>query len=112
MRDPHVRVWWGRKGQALFIDRVIGKHDFITYAVAVTADGNVKGVEIMDYRETYGGEVRRAEWRHQFVGKTVKDPLKLDHDIKNISGATLSSAHVTAGVRRILATYDLLRHQR
>lgn len=112
VRDKRVRVFWGPKGQALFIDRVVGKHDYITYAVAVQDTGDVKGIEIMEYRETYGSEVRGADWRRQFVGKSAKDPLKLDRDIKNISGATLSSSHITAGVRRILATYGILHYQR
>jgi FMN-binding protein len=43
----------------------------------------------------------------QFVGKTASAPLKLDADIRNISGATLSSRHVTEGVRRLLATYEV-----
>jgi len=104
-----VRVFWGPHQEALFIDRVIGKHEFITYAVAIDGDGKVKGLEIMDYRETYGYQVREASWRQHFVGKTSKDPLKLDRDIPNISGATLSSKHVTDGMRRILQTYDLLK---
>ena len=111
VRDKRVRVWWGPKGQAMFIDQVLGKHEFITYAVGIAANGTVKNVEIMDYRETYGYEVRGREWRQQFIGKTARDPLKLDRDIKNISGATLSSAHVTAGVRRVLATYEILRNR-
>ena len=32
----------------------------------------------MDYRETYGGEVRNPKWRAQFIGKTKDAPLKLD----------------------------------
>ena len=104
-----ARVLWGPGKEALFIDKVLGKHDFITYAVAVTPDGKVKGVEIMDYRETYGSQIRDKAWRDHFVGKSEKDPLRLDQDIPNISGATLSSKHVTDGVRRILQTYETLR---
>jgi Na+-translocating ferredoxin:NAD+ oxidoreductase RnfG subunit len=112
VREKRVRAWWGPKGQAVFIDQVIGKHEFITYAVGVASNGTVKNIEIMDYRETYGYEIRRPEWRRQFIGKTLQNPLKLDEDIKNISGATLSSAHVTAGVRRVLGTYGILKYQR
>jgi Na+-transporting NADH:ubiquinone oxidoreductase subunit NqrC len=60
----------------------------------------------MEYRESYGYEVRDAKWRAQFTGKTARAPLRLDQDIKNISGATLSSRHVTEGVRRVLAFYE------
>lgn len=109
VRAPRARVWWGPNGEALFIDQVVGKHEFITYAVAVSTAGTVQGIEIMDYRETYGSEVRGAQWRQQFVGKNAKDALKVDKDIRNISGATLSSVHVTNGVRRVLRTYEILK---
>lgn len=89
------------------VDQVLGKHEMITYAVGLHADGSVKQVEILEYRETYGGEVRNPNWRNQFVGKTAADPLKLNKDIKNISGATLSSRHLTDGVKRILALHQL-----
>ena len=36
-------------------------------------------------------------------------PLKVGADIRNISGATLSSMHVTEGVKRILDAYGHLR---
>ena len=51
--------------------------------------------------------MREAKWRAQFTGKTAAAPLKLDADIQNISGATLSSRHVTEGVRRILALHAI-----
>ncbi len=101
------QVWKTADGSVLFVDQVIGKHDLITYAVGVNPDGSVKQVEIMEYRESYGYEVRNAQWRRQFVGKTAAAPLKLDEDIRNISGATLSCSHVTEGVKRLLAFYDV-----
>ena len=61
----------------------------------------------MQYHESYGYQVRNPEWRKQFVGKTSAAPLKLDQDIKNISGATLSTKHIADGVKRVLATYDV-----
>jgi Na+-translocating ferredoxin:NAD+ oxidoreductase RnfG subunit len=110
--DPVLRAWEARSEQGrigwFIVDRVLGKHDFITYAVALGADGTVRGVEILEYRETYGGEIRNERWRAQFVGKRPGASLKFGSDIKNISGATLSSRHVTDGVNRLLATYDLL----
>lgn len=110
--DKVQRVWDARSGDKrigwFIVDRVIGKHDYITYAIAFTPDGAVQGIEILDYRETYGGEVRNSKWRQQFVGKRFGSPVKLGADIKNISGATLSSRHVTDGIRRLLVTYQLL----
>lgn len=104
-KDP--QIWRVSGGEWFIVDEVVGKHEFITFAVGLTASGTVKQIEIMEYKESYGGEVRDAKWRAQFTGKTAKDPLKLDQDIKNISGATLSSRHVTEGVRRACALYDI-----
>lgn len=92
----------------LFVDQVYGKHELITYALGVTADGQVAGVEILDYRESHGDEVRQPRWRAQFLGKKADDPVKLGRDIQNISGATLSCRHLTDGVRRLLATHRAL----
>jgi len=92
----------------LIVDKVVGKHEFITYAVSISPELAVSSVEILEYRETYGFEVRRAAWRDQFVGKNSKSELKLDKDIKNIAGATLSSRHVTDGVRRLLHTLEVI----
>jgi len=99
-------IWRAPNGAYFVVDRVVGKHEFITIAVGINAGGTVKQIEIMDYRESYGYEVRDAAWRAQFVGKSASSPLQLNADIKNISGATLSSKHVTDGVKRILQKYE------
>jgi uncharacterized protein with FMN-binding domain len=98
-------VWRVSSGGLFIVDRVVGKHEFITVAVGITTSGTVKAIEIMDYRESYGYEVRDASWRAQFAGKGAGSALQLGQDIKNISGATLSSKHITDGVKRILQKY-------
>lgn len=104
-RSPRLRAWRVSGGGWFIVDQVIGKHEFITFALGIDAGGAVRGVEILEYRESYGGEVRGAAWRAQFNGKRAGAALKLGADIRNISGATLSSKHVTDGVRRLLATH-------
>lgn len=112
-KDAGVKVFpgslrvWRADGGYFFVDAVIGKHDLITYAVALGADGKVRQTEILEYREAYGGEVRNARWRAQFTGRQHGDPVKIGHDVQNISGATLSCEHVTDGIRRLLATYAI-----
>ena len=98
-------VYRASSGGHVVIDRVLGKHEYIKYAVGITANGTVKGIEILEYNESYGYEVREHSWRAQFVGKSAASPLQLNADIKNISGATLSCKHITDGVRRVLKTY-------
>ncbi|MBX9691207.1 MAG: FMN-binding protein [Cyanobacteria bacterium] len=109
VRQPEQKVWIARSQDRVLgwfiVDEVFGKHEFITYAVALDSAGAVRQIEVMNYRESYGYEIRKPEWRGQFTGKTRSDPLKLEADIKNISGATLSCVHVTDGVRRLLALH-------
>jgi len=105
------QVWKAMRNgrlQGYFIpDYVIGKHLAIDYAVALTPAGEVRQIEILTYRESYGGEIRNAEWKKQFVGKTAGSLLSLNNDIRNISGATLSSRHITEGVKRLLSVYEV-----
>ena len=90
------------------VDKVYGKHELITYSVGIDVTGKVQHIEILDYKETYGGQVNDDEWRQQFIGKKFGDKLELDQDIKNISGATLSCKHITNGVKRMLTLYEVL----
>jgi Na+-translocating ferredoxin:NAD+ oxidoreductase RnfG subunit len=111
-RTQNPKIWRGLKADGrtagwVLVDEVIGKHEFITYAVGISLDGHVLGVEIMSYRESHGGEIRDGRWRSLFKGKSLADPFKLNKDIPNISGATLSSRNVTDGVKRLLAIHAL-----
>src|SRR5438105_1535403 len=58
VRKPRLHVFWGPGKEAVIIDEVVGKHEFITYAVAIQPNGKVKGIEIIEYKETYGYQVR------------------------------------------------------
>jgi Na+-translocating ferredoxin:NAD+ oxidoreductase RnfG subunit len=89
------------------VDEVVGKHEMITYAVALNPLGAVTGIEVLDYVESYGYEVADVQWRNQFIGKMASDPIKLNKDIQNIGGATLSCKHLTDGVKRVAVLYEL-----
>jgi len=101
------RIWKATDGSWFIIDEVVGKHEMITYAVALSPSGAVTGIEILEYVESYGYEVAEAQWRKQFIGKTAADPIKLNQDIQNIGGATLSCKHLTDGVKRVAVLYDI-----
>jgi Na+-translocating ferredoxin:NAD+ oxidoreductase RnfG subunit len=107
------RIWraesGGRTVGFFIFDRVVGKHLYIDYAVALDPGGRVRNVEILQYRESYGGEIRSPSWLAQFVGKSSASALQVGGDIRNISGATLSSHHVTEGVKRIMAIAPRLK---
>jgi hypothetical protein len=112
-QPPHrsLRAFRALRGSELlgyvFIDEVIGKEDFITYAAAIDASGRVGALEVLSYRESHGGEIRAPAWRHQFAGRGDLNELKVATDIKNIAGATLSSEHVTQGVRWLVALWQV-----
>jgi hypothetical protein len=101
------RIWKSADGSWFIVDEVVGKHEMITYAVALSPTGMVTGVEILDYVESYGYEVAEPQWRNQFIGKIAADPIKLNQDIQNIGGATLSCKHLTDGIKRVTVFYDL-----
>jgi hypothetical protein len=107
VRVRQLKAWRVEGGGLFLVDEVLGKHEYITWALGLNADGSVKQIEILEYRETYGYEVRETKWKAQFYGKKHGAALKLDEDVKNVSGATLSCRHIADGVKRLLATYEI-----
>jgi hypothetical protein len=111
-QPPHgvVRIWTATRGGVLlghvFVDEVIGRQSLISYAIGIDANGALLNLEILAYRESHGGEIRNAAWRAQFDHRESLEQLRFRTDIKNISGATLSSEHVTQGVRWLLALWQ------
>lgn len=111
-QPPHgvIRLWRAvQAGNTLgyvFIDEVIGRQNLITYAIGVDMEGALRNLEVMAYRESHGSEIKNPSWRGQFEHRTSLDQLRFRSDIKNISGSTLSSEHVTQGVRWLLAVWQ------
>jgi len=105
-----LRIWAARRdGRVIghvLVDEVVGRVDLITYAVGIDAAGRLGTPEILSYRESHGGEIRAAGWRRQFANRDDLATLRFGHDVKNIAGATLSSEHVTQGIRWLLALWQ------
>jgi Na+-translocating ferredoxin:NAD+ oxidoreductase RnfG subunit len=95
------------RGYAVITDEV-GKYRPITFMVGVTPGIAVREVVVLVYRESRGGDVKRRRFLSQYDGKTARDPIDLDHDIMNVSGATISVRSMNAGVKRVLAELALL----
>lgn len=108
VRNRQLKAWRVSTGGWFLVDEVVGKHEFIPLALALDKDGAVKSIEILEYREAYGGQIRDQAWLHQFYGKRPGAKLRLDKEIRNVSGATLSCKHVTDGISRLLATYEVV----
>ncbi len=107
VRNRDLKIWRVSTGGWFIADQVVGKHEYIPIALGLDAGGAVMAVEILEYREAYGDQVRNPAWRGQFTGKRHGAAPTLTKDIQNISGATLSSRHITDGIKRLLATYAL-----
>ena len=81
----------------------IGKYRPITFMVGIDPTFQVRAVAILVYRESRGGEVRRARFLRQYVGKSAADPIRINRDIINITGATMSVRSLNFGVRKLLS---------
>ena len=92
-------------GYAL-IQNTIGKHKPMTYMVGVDHTGHVLNIELLVFREARGSEVRTKRFNVQYEGKTALDPVRINKDIINISGATMSVRSMTAGIKRVLVLVD------
>ena len=84
-----------------------GRFKPITFLVKVSPAGKVEMVLVMVYRESRGDGVKRQRFLKQFRKKDSDSHLRLNRDIVGVSGATMSSRGITAGVKRVLAMIDL-----
>ena len=88
------------------IHNTIGKYKPMTYMVGVDPKGNCTDVELLVFRDAKGSEVGKKRFNSQYDGKTVSDPIRINKDIINISGATMSVRSMSAGVKRVLVLVD------
>jgi hypothetical protein len=108
--EESFEVYIGETGSQVdgyaLVQNTIGKHKPMTYMVGVDNEGRVSDVELLVFREARGSEVRTKRFNVQYEGKTVLDPVRLNKDIINISGATMSVRSMTAGIKRVLVLVD------
>ena len=90
------------------ITEEIGKYRPITFMVGVSPEFRVRGAAVLVYRESRGGEVRRSRFLRQYKGKSSRDPIRINRDIINITGATLSVRALNFGVRKLVTLTEYL----
>ena len=86
-----IRYWQATNTTAWILDE-IGKEQPITMGIVVI-DGALKSVEVLEYRESRGGEIRYPFFTQQFQNAKLtekKGRAQLSQPIDGISGATLS----------------------
>lgn len=83
--------------------------------VGISNDGKISGVKIGNHTETPGLGSKSADpsFKDQYNGKSTKTPLNVvkgnasnENDIVAISGATITSKAVTAGVNAAMDVYE------
>ena len=108
--EQSFEVYIGETGTQIdgyaLVQNTIGKHKPMTYMVGIDNKGQVSDVELLVFRESRGSEIRQKRFNAQYEGKTVNDPVRINKDIINISGATMSVRSISAGVKRALVLVD------
>ncbi len=108
--EDRFKVYIGKKkgkvrGYAI-IGEEIGKFHPFTFIVGVRPNGKISHVAVLVYRESRGSEIARKRFLYQFIGKRSKHPLRINKDIINITGATMSVNVMCVGIRKALAVID------
>jgi thiamine biosynthesis lipoprotein len=85
----------------------VGKTQNFYFLVALDMQRRVRGIEVLKYQETHGGEIRRRRFLNQFLGRGQDKKFRLMREIENISGSTLSAQAVVRGVRKAQAVVEL-----
>lgn len=85
-----------------FIGTAPSKTDTFEYLVVFDLSLIIKKVNVLVYREDYGGEIGSNRWLRQFVGKARSTDLAVGKNIAAISGATISVYSMTNAVNQLL----------
>lgn len=88
-------------------DVVPGKWGPIHYMIALDPQGIVQDVIVLEYQEKRGRPVAKRRFLKQFVGKSVKNDIKLMKDIRGVTGATISSRGMADGIRKIVYLFQV-----
>lgn len=108
-----VRVkYWSQGERSAWVLEEVGKDMPITFGIVVR-DGAIADIQVLQYRESRGGEIRHPFFTRQFLGSTLSQDGSgkgqrpaLSHSIDGITGATLS-----VRAMKKIATLALYFHQ-
>ncbi|MDP6962605.1 MAG: FMN-binding protein [Planctomycetota bacterium] len=75
-----------------------------TIMLNISADGTINEILLCKFDEPVRYKAS-PRFYQQFIGKSLKDDLRLKGDINGVSGATLTSKSTVASVKRILTDH-------
>lgn len=114
--DSRYRFFIAMKGETILgyaaEHTVSGKWGPIHYLLSLNPDGSIADVSVLDYQERRGRPISKSRFTKQFNGKKITDPLKLQTDIRGVTGASISSKGITDGIRKTLYVFNTLYSDR
>ena len=104
LQSSGLRLFTGSRagsavGRVLIVES-IGYGGPIDLVVGIS-DGQVTGVEVLKMSETpgFGEKVNDPEFTRRFIGLSASSPIEVGDDIDAVTGATISSRAISAGVK-------------
>ncbi|MEW6009090.1 MAG: FMN-binding protein [Candidatus Omnitrophota bacterium] len=105
--DKEFHFYTSSAGTAV-LDTVKGKWGPIKFIMAFDKEGKIKDVVVLELKERRGRPVKERRFLDQFIGKAANEPIKLNKDIKGVSGATISSRGMSNGIRKLVYVFNEL----
>jgi Na+-translocating ferredoxin:NAD+ oxidoreductase subunit G len=117
-KNVFVGVFGGNPDTVVLESEASGFADKVSMVVAINmAEEKLRGVAVTTHKETPGLGARAKDdpsFTAQFAGKPLTTPVKVSQDGGNISalsGATITSRAVCAGVTKAIESYNKLKPQ-
>ena len=85
------------KTDKVYIGYSPSKFENFDFMVVFDCDNKIKFVEVLTYRENYGGEISSRRWLKQFIGMTEPKPF-----VNAISGATISVNSIKHSINKLV----------
>lgn len=99
----------GKKTSVALIDQQPGKWGPVEYIILLDIKtAKVTNLAVMSYKEKRGRPIARNNFLRQFIDKGSSDPIKVNKDIRAISGATISSDATCFAVKKAIAVVEVL----
>ncbi|MGH7859845.1 MAG: FMN-binding protein [Candidatus Binatia bacterium] len=115
LESSFLTVYVGYRGAAALGYAVLDTHLVRTlpetFLVVISPDGKIAATHVLAFYEPLE-YLPSDRWLRQFPGERLDDDLHVGRGIAGITGSTLTSRAVTAGIRRALAIYEVLLRDR
>ena len=95
----------------MYLAQAPSRADKFDFMVIFKPDLSVMTIQVLVYREDYGGEIGSKRWLKQFYNKKNGEGMKFRDDIQNISGATISAQSITKRMQQLSKNMVVLKEK-